>query len=199
MAAPRSLIPVIPVLALAGFLAGCAPAAPAVSGEGSARPTAPAAAGDGGTAAVRDLPGISSCDQVAAVVGDYIDGIPLEKENSYVQPDAIGCGWVTPADAVSELSDIQSFTVDISEGMDEVPDADEAAGLGMDMYFDDPRLEKVGGVGLWMDADSAAVRGGTGSVLVPGVDIVISDSRWGQDGRLTKDSLVSVALALLDL
>ena len=192
----------IPFLALSVLLAGCsaaAPLTPPASEGGGASAGPPAAQSGGENAQARGFPNISSCDQVAAVVGDYIDGLPLDKENSYIQPDAIGCVWSTPADAVGALTDIQSFSVDITEDSGDVPDPEAAAEFGMDMYFTDPRLDAVGGVGLWMDADSAVVGGGTGSVIVPGVDVALTDSRWGQEGRLTKDSLVDVALTLLEL
>jgi len=143
------------------------------------------------------FPRITDCDQVAAVVGGLIDGLPLDTEYSYIQSDAVACIWATPTDAVDDLTDIQRFSVDITEGSEEIPDPDEAAELGMDMYFSDARLDAVGGVGLWLDADSAVVGGGTGSVLVPGVEIAMSDSRWGQEGRLDKDRLVALSLELL--
>lgn len=201
MSAHRRLSLLAPFLLSAVLLAGCsAPAAPVPSPSG-----VPAEAGQGaeggasGQVPDAGLPNISDCDQVAAVVGDLIEGIPFDPEYSSVQSDAVGCVWATPADGVDDLTDIQRFSVDITEGSEDIPDPDEAAQYGMDMYFTDPRLDARGGVGLWLDADSAAVGGGTGSVLVPGVEIVVSDSRWGQEGRLDKDRLVAIALALLDL
>ncbi len=201
MSAHRRLSLLAPFLLSAVLLAGCsAPADPVSSPSG-----VPAEAGQGaeggasGQVPDAGLPNISDCDQVAAVVGDLIEGIPFDPEYSSVQSDAIGCVWATPADGVDDLTDIQRFSVDITEGSEDIPDPDEAAQYGMDMYFTDPRLDARGGVGLWLDADSAAVGGGTGSVLVPGVEIVVSDSRWGQEGRLDKDRLVAIALALLDL
>lgn len=201
MSARRRLSLLAPFLLSAVVLAGCsAPAEPAPSPS-----EVPAEAGQSaegvtsGEAPTAGLPNMSDCDQVAAVVGDLVEGIPFDPEYSSVQSDAIGCVWATPADGVDALTDIQRFSVDITEGSDDIPDPDEAAQYGMDMYFTDPRLDALGGVGLWLDADSAAVGGGTGSVLVPGVEIVVSDSRWGQEGRLDKDRLVTIALALLDL
>ncbi|KZE89211.1 hypothetical protein [Microbacterium sp. TNHR37B] len=201
MSARRRLSLLAPFLLSAVVLTGCsAPAEPAPSpSEVPAEAGQSAEGGTSGEAPTAGLPNISDCDQVAAVVGDLVEGIPFDPEYSSVQSDAIGCVWATPADGVDALTDIQRFSVDITEGSDDIPDPDEAAQYGMDMYFTDPRLDALGGVGLWLDADSAAVGGGTGSVLVPGVEIVVSDSRWGQEGRLDKDRLVTIALALLDL
>ncbi|MFT4279843.1 hypothetical protein [Microbacterium sp.] len=201
MSAHRRLSLLAPFLLSAVLLAGCsAPAEPVPSPSGVPVEAGQGAEG-GASGQVPDagLPNISDCDQVAAVVGDLIEGIPFDPEYSSAQSDAIGCVWATPADGVDDLTDIQRFSVDITEGSEDIPDPEEAAQYGMDMYFTDPRLDARGGVGLWLDADSAAVGGGTGSVLVPGVEIVVSDSRWGQEGRLDKDRLVAIALALLDL
>ncbi|MBZ4486543.1 hypothetical protein LQ938_06815 [Microbacterium sp. cx-55] len=145
------------------------------------------------------VPSISSCDEIGAIVADYIVGIPLDEENSYTDADAVSCVWSPSADEVDDLTEIQTFSVDISEGDEEVPDPEEAAAYGMDQYFTDPRLDDLGGVGLWISADTAVVGGGTGSVLVPGIEITITDARFGQNAYLDKNSLVTLALQILDL
>lgn len=145
------------------------------------------------------MPSISSCEQIGAIVADYIVGIPLDEETSYLDADAVSCVWSPSADEVDDLSEIQTFSVDISEGDEEVPDPEAAGELGMDQYFTDPRLDAVGGVGLWMGTDTSVVGGGTGAVLVPGVEVYITDARFGQNAYLDKDSLVALALQILDL
>ncbi|TPW77017.1 hypothetical protein FJ658_02670 [Schumannella sp. 10F1B-5-1] len=187
--------------AVAISLAGCSLGSPTSAGAGasdSAKPASDGADVQGGGAA-RALPKVSSCDEVGAVVASYIDGIPLDEEESYIQSDEISCTWSPPEGSVTDLSQIQTFGVTIAEGDDEIPDPAALGTYGEKVYFTDPRLDAVGGIGLWLTTDTSAVGGGTGEVLVPGVDITLVDARWDQNAYLDKDALVTLALQLLDL
>ncbi|TPW78185.1 hypothetical protein FJ657_03260 [Schumannella soli] len=188
----------------AASLAGCAVGAPA-------RDATPASGAKSGTAAgagtgdatpadaVRDLPKIASCDEVGAVVASYIDGIPLSQEESYIQSDEISCVWSPPQGSITDLSQIQTFGVTISEGEDEIPDPAALGDYGSKLYFTDPRLDAVGGIALWLTTDTSVVGGGTGTVLVPGVEVTLVDARWDQNAYLDKDALVTLGLQLLAL
>ncbi|MCS5497909.1 hypothetical protein NY547_11735 [Cnuibacter physcomitrellae] len=194
------------VLVAATLLAGCAPvgtaAPPAAAptdgaqddGAASTTPPEPAEAGAG-----RALPAITSCDQISAVAPDYVAELTLEQDNSYIQDDALSCSWSPAEGSITSLTDIKTFSVTITADDSEIPDPTQMEQYGIKGYFTDPRLDALGGVGLWLDADSAVVGGGAGTVIVPGVHVTIGSSLWGQDSELAKDSMVTLALQLFDM
>lgn len=193
----------VAALSAAASLSGCAVGVPGAAttptGDDATNTAMPTQNDTPGAAHVHGFPHIVSCDEVGALVAGYVGDIPFDAENSYVQSDAVLCSWAPKADQVDSVTDIQTFSVSVSVGDDEVPDSAAAAAYGMDMYFTDPRLDALGGVGLWIDAGSAAVGGGAGTVLVPGVEITVTDGRFGQSGILDRDGLVTVASEILKL
>ncbi|WP_378143685.1 hypothetical protein ACFJGV_09670 [Cnuibacter sp. UC19_7] len=192
------------VLVAATLLAGCAPGGnaappPAVPTDGAQDPGAAATTPPDSAAAgaVRALPRITSCDQIAAVAPDYVAELTLEQENSYIQDDTISCSWSPAEGSITSLTDIKTFSVTITADDSEIPDPAQMEQYGIKGYFTDPRLDALGGVGLWLDADSAVVGGGVGTVIVPGIHVTIGSSLWGQDSELARDSMVTLALQLL--
>jgi hypothetical protein len=190
------------VLLTTASLSGCAsvpvepPSTATAAAADESAATSPADADDSPT--VRSVPRISGCEQVGAIVSGFIDGMSPEADNA-VQDDFIDCAWSTPEASVSSLSDIKTFSVTVEEGTDDVPNVADSEAMGFTDYFSDPRLDAIGGVGIFSDADNAAVGAGVGSVSVPGVDVTISSSQWGQDDGFDKEDLVTIALKLLDL
>lgn len=192
-----------PLLA-ATLLSGCSAIGPATSGaqtdaETGAPAEAPAATDPGRTPSTHGFPRISSCDQIAPIVSSYIQGLSLDQEYSEIVADSVYCAWKPADGTITSLTDIQTVSVQVTAKDGDVPDPVEAAKYGMDMYFTDPRLDALGGVGLWSTVETAAVGGGFGSVLVPGVEITLSDSRWDQEGQIDRNGLVTTALAILAL
>lgn len=192
------------ILVAASLLAGCAPvgiAAPPATvptddaqDQGTAATTPPEPAG-----AVRELPQITSCDQIAAVASDYVAELTLEQDNSYIDEGTISCSWSPAEGSITSLTDIKTFSVTIEADDSEIPDPTQMEQYGIKGYFTDPRLDALGGVGLWLDADSAVVGGGVGTVIVPGIHVTIGSSLWGQESELAKDSMITLALQLLDM
>ncbi len=194
---------VVGALLSAAMLAGCAPlgsaapsAAPVTEAPdpgGLSEPSQPA------EATVHAFPRIGSCDQIAAAAPDYVAGMPLDQEDSYIEQDVISCVWKPAEGDISALADIQIFSVTITADTSDVPDPAVAEQYGIKGYFTDPRLDALGGVGLWLGAESAPVDGGSGTVIVPGVHVQIGGGHWGQDSQLGKDNMVTLALQLLNM
>ena len=190
----------VPLILAGVLLSGCSlrggSAAPV--DDGSAPPAPVDDSGQTTDGGVRPFPSISSCGQVAPVVSSYIDGLPLE-ETSGVEPGSVSCAWSTPSGSVSALTDIKAFSVAINEGSVDVPTMADAEKYGFSGYFTDPRLDALGGIGIWQAPDSPVVGAGTASIIVPGVDVLIVSSLWGQDTQLNQDEAVKIALTLLDM
>ncbi|WZH38189.1 MAG: hypothetical protein PIR02_05850 [Microbacterium enclense] len=125
--------------------------------------------------------------------------MPLDEANSFIEQDAISCVWKPAEGDISALTDIQIFSVSITADTSDVPDPAAMEQYGIKGYFTDPRLDALGGVGLWLGTESAPVDGGSGTVIVPGVHVQIGGGHWGQDTQLGKDSTVTLALKLLDM
>lgn len=186
-----------PLLA-ASVIAGC-------SGGGETDSSAipsPESGAAQATAAPLAFPRIASCEQLAGVMpASRIEGLPLDEETSYVGPDEISCTWAARVEDLAPLDfgGIRSFAVDISVGDAEVPDPAVAAQLGINMYFTDPRLDALGGVGLWIPVNPEnPVRGGSGGVLVPGIEITIAGGGWGTGNEFSREEMLEVALKILD-
>lgn len=191
-------------LVAAMLLSGCSAILPTTAGartepQSEAPADAPAAADPGSAPSTHGFPRISSCDQIAPIVSSYIQGLSLDQEYSEITADSVYCAWKPADGTITSLTDIQTVSVQVTAKDGDIPDPAEAAKYGMDIYFTDPRLDALGGVGLWSKVESAAVGGGFGSVLVPGVEITLGDSRWDQEGQIDKDGLVTAALAILAL
>jgi hypothetical protein len=106
--------------------------------------------------------------------------------------------WKPAEGTITALTDIRIFSVTITADTSDVPDPTQMEQFGITGYFTNPRLDALGGVGLWMDTESAPVDGGSGTVIVPGVHIQIGGGRWGEDSQLGRDRLVTLALQLLN-
>ena len=159
-------------------LAGCTPA----SGSTGTSSTQVQGGPDGRF----ELPDLTDCSALAGLVADYVDGIPLNTEQSSVASHQIYCDW-SPRDDRDPMFSIQ---VD-PEGDPASPDAD--ADTTRETTFTDPRLSAVNGVGVWQQ-QSDDFRGG--SVVLPGLTVMIAQS--GKTSTpLTRDALVSLALGVL--
>ena len=194
------LLLTLPVLAL--VMTGCSATAPVGPVEILDDDSADAVATmeETGTAGA-GFPSISSCDQSAAVLPEYVGDIPLNQEQSYLGAEAITCSWNREETEVTSFEEIQAFEVSLSPGSGEemiTMEQAEEYGFG-DMYFTDPRLDELGGIALWMDMDIAVAGTGGGTVLLPDVEIAFVDARWGAQNVLTRDQLVDIALRVAAL
>lgn len=197
----KRLLPTLPLLAIL-VITGCAATAPVGPVEIVDDPAddAVAAVEETGTVGA-GYPSISSCDQIAAALPEYVGDIPLNQEQSYLGAEAMTCVWNREETEPTTFEEIQSFEVSLSATNGEqtiTMDQAEEYGFG-DTYFTDPRLEELGGIALWMDMDIAVAGGGTGSVLLPDVEIAFADLRWGARNLLTRDQLVDVGLRVAAL
>lgn len=149
------------------------------------------------------FPDITSCSELDSIVGDFVGDIPLNEEQSFFDPESIICEWNRENTDIESLPEIQAFSVHIQLGSEEVLTMEEVEDLGMDsladMYFTTDELEEVGGIGVWIDSDTAAVGGGSGQVLLHGVDISFTDLRWGAENLMQSDDMVDMALQIARL
>lgn len=149
------------------------------------------------------FPSITSCSELDSIVGDFVGDIPLNEGQSFFDPESIMCEWNRENTDIESLPEIQAFSVYIQLGTDEVITLQEVEDLGMeslgDMYFTTDELDEVGGIGIWIDSDTAAAGAGSGQVLLPGVDISFTDLRWGADNMMQRDDMVNMALQIAQL
>jgi len=191
----------IALLLVAPVLAGCsATTAPPAGPSAAPQPTD---AGSAGTHTGTDtdtvsFPTVSSCDQLASIVGDYVGDIPLNTEQSYLDAEDVLCTWNREDADVAALEEIQAFEVGIIASDDEVLTMDDVAAVGMDdVYFTDSRLEQHGGIGMWLDMDTSVAGTAAGSVLLPGIEVRFTDLRWGADNLLDRDTMVDLAMQII--
>lgn len=201
-----AVVPAALVLAL--VLAGCASTGPGASDLTTSTAAAVVPdAGDvleaptdvptSGVPIARHMRDVSTCDEVAKVVGAVVGDLPLVRSASQFEESRFVCVW---GDDVSRRSDLVQVTVagavgDLSTGVltleemdaagvEEVPDADVAAAAGA-AYT------------LTSEADAADQV--TVTVAVPHAEVTLTVARWGAQPDLDPERGVAVAKRLLEL
>lgn len=145
------------------------------------------------------FPSFGSCEEIETIVAPYIQGLVLDEDIAYIDDEQISCQWHHDDGAVTSFDQIQIFGLDIEVGDDEVLTMEEVEAVGMEeIYFTDPRLEELGGIGVWLDGDNAVLGAGSGSVLLPGLEISLTDGRVGAQNLMDREAMVELALRLAD-
>lgn len=144
------------------------------------------------------FPRIGSCDELARVAAAYVEGIPLDEEISHVEHEDVSCYWNHDPEDIDSFEQIQIFSIDIAVGDEDLSLMEEGfKSIGSDMLFHDPRLDDMGGFGIWLDADTSVVGAASGTVHLPGLEIRFGDGRVGAQNYLERDTMVDLALAIL--
>ena len=140
---------------------------------------------------------ITSCDQIAAVVAPYIEGLELDEEGSGPNDYGIGCYWVPPED-IDDFSMIRAIDIQLE---DAAGSAEPDLSLFLDMdgasVHEDPWLEEQGGVAYSL-ALGTSVAGATAiTVWLPDVEVTIGGGQWGDYPALDGPAAIEVTRQLL--
>lgn len=195
-----ALLPLVAAITLVA----CTPAQTAVDGiEAAAREAAAGAdAGDAPETADTEMTAvfdrITGCDDVAAHVAPFIEGLKLH-EDSIVDEWGVYCTWESP-EGITDLSQIASVEVMIEPtGTTELAaDADDLERGGL-LIIPDAAIERAGGVAYTMDVQTSVAAAATTSVDVPGVELTVTGGQWGDLPALDADAAIEVAKSLLSL
>lgn len=140
---------------------------------------------------------ITSCDQVAATVAPYIEGLVLQP-SSTVDEWGVSCTW-DMAEGETDWANNRSIDVSLTqfEEAETAPDPSYVTSLEGGAIHEDPWLTANGGVATSVTMGVSVAGAVAISVWVPGVEAHISGGQWGDFPALDGPAAISVVQALV--
>lgn len=140
---------------------------------------------------------VSSCDQVAGVVGPYIAGLELT-DSSTVDQWGVNCNW-EPPESATDFSEIRSISVSIVDNEEGSVPPDTSLLADQEGYTDleDDWVSQQEGKAYSLSMAVAVAGATVTTVWLPHAEISVSGGTWGEHPALDGPAAVEVAKKLM--